>query len=58
LPQALLQDLDFLATLALSLAERWSAESPQLDEGQRALARHSLDRASKLIGGMCSHKEE
>ncbi len=51
---ALLQDLDLLAMLATSVRRRWPAESPELDEGGFARARHSLQRASSHIEWLLS----
>jgi len=46
---ALLQDLDLLATVAMSLVERWESDSAELDTRQWAQVRHSLDRARSLL---------
>jgi ParB/RepB/Spo0J family partition protein len=51
--EGLLQDLDLLANLASSLAEGWPATFPQLDEGQKARAHHSLARTRERMAELC-----
>jgi len=53
---ALLQDLDLLATLAISVAECWPSESPKFNESQWARARQSLSRARSRIEWITSQE--